>query len=461
MRLALFFLTTSFCLRAAGTGAPLPDTVAEALKTAGIAQENVSIVVQGVDKETPLVSHNADQAMNPASVMKLLTSYAALELLGPAFTWKTAVFSDAPVLDGVLEGNLYFRGSGDPRLALEQFWLLLRQLRSRGLKDIRGNLVLDRSAYSLPAHNPGVFDNEPFRPYNVGPNALLVNFQSLSLTLHPDIEKQYVEIFVETPFHNLRIDNQLKLVNGACGDWREKFNVDIAGGMVRLAGDYPANCNDKLLHLSPWPADEQFERLFRALWRELGGTWQGAARAGVTPPVAQKIAVHKSPPLSEIIRDINKYSNNVMARQVFLALSGSPATVEGAARAVWRWLERKKFALPTLVLDNGSGLSRDGRISANELRQILQDAWKSPFMPELISSLPLAGVDGTLRKRLGGLSTYGRAHLKTGSLKGARSIAGYALDSRGRRWIIVFMINDPKSGAGGPAMDALVEWITR
>jgi D-alanyl-D-alanine carboxypeptidase/D-alanyl-D-alanine-endopeptidase (penicillin-binding protein 4) len=454
--LTVFLSTLSPGVRAAET---LPGALVAALDAAGISSDNVSVVVQGVDDAAPTLSHNADRAMNPASVMKLVTSYAALDLLGPAYVWKTSVLADAPLVDGVLNGNLYFRGSGDPRLALEQFWLLLRQLRARGLKEIHGNLVLDRSAYSLPPHNPSSFDRKPLRPYNVGPNALLVNFQTLTLTLHYDVEDTAVHVFVETPYHNLRIDNRLKAVKGACGDWREKFSVKVAGNAIELDGDYPASCEDKRLYLSPWPANEQFMRLFRVLWRELDGKWQGAMRVGTPPTDAKTLVVHQSPTLSEILRDLNKYSNNVMARQVFLTLSPKPATTQGAIQRIREWLERKKIAAPTLVIDNGSGLSRDERISADELRRVLLDAWKSPVMPEFVSSLPVAGVDGTLRKRLRDSSAHGRAHLKTGSLEGVRSVAGYVLDTRGKRWVLVLIINDPRSGAAGQAIDTLVEWV--
>ncbi len=225
-------------------------------------------------------------------------------------------------------------------------------------------------------------------------------------------------------------------------------------------GSLSASCGDKALNLSPWPADVQVERLFRALWRELGGSLNGKARDGLTPASARVLAVQESPPLSEVVREINKYSNNVMARQLFLTLAAKrPATAEGARQRIEEWLDDKKLKLPALVIDNGSGLSRSERISADGLSQLLLAAWKSPVMPELISSLPLAGIDGTLKKRLGNSAAAGRAHLKTGYLEGVRAIAGYVLDSNDQRWVVVFLINDPKSRMGKPAMDALLRWV--
>ena len=441
-------------------GDELPALVTHALKEAGIAQRSVSVVVQAVDSGQPLIRHNAQAAMNPASTMKLLTTYAGLDLLGPAYTWKTEALSNTAPVNGVLSGNLYLRGSGDPRLSLEQFWLLLRQLRARGITRIDGDLILDRSAFALPPHDPAAFDNEPLRPYNAGPDALLVNLKSLSLTLSPDAAQKIVNIIAETPSEELRIDNRLTLTQDACGDWRDRFKAKNTGDSIELSGTFSINCGNKALHLAPWPADMQVERLFRALWRELGGTLNGTLREGSTPTGARPLAVHESPALGEIVRDINKYSNNVMARQLFLTLAAErPATSAGARRQIEAWLAGKGLKMPELVLDNGSGLSRKERISADALSKLLLAAWKSPVMPELMSSLPLAGIDGTLKKRLGNSAASGRAHLKTGYLEGVRAIAGYVLDKNDKRWVVVFLINDAKSQHGKPAMDALLRWV--
>jgi D-alanyl-D-alanine carboxypeptidase/D-alanyl-D-alanine-endopeptidase (penicillin-binding protein 4) len=438
----------------------LPAPVAAALKEAGIPARSVALLVHGTDEEAPLISHNTREPMNPASVMKLLTTYAALEILGPAHTWKTEVLVDRPLVDGRLEGNLYLRGSGDPRLALEQFWLFLRQLRTRGVNEIKGDLVLDRSAFSLPPHDPAEFDREPLRPYNAGPDALMINLKSLSFTLHPDTRNARIEVWPETPGADRLIRNQLTPDAGSCGEWRERLKIDLKGDTIVFRGTYPVSCGDKALNLSPWAADFQTEQLFRALWQELGGTLRGQVRDGLAPTGARVLAVHESPTLVEIVREINKFSNNVMARQVFLTLDAArPATPEGARRAVHTWLSGKRLNMPELVLDNGSGLSRKERISAESLARLLLAAWQSPVMPELISSLPLAGIDGTLRKRLTGNQATGRAHMKTGYLGNVRALAGYVLGNNGKRWVVVFLINDPRSISGKPAMDALLLWL--
>ncbi|MFN4148260.1 MAG: D-alanyl-D-alanine carboxypeptidase/D-alanyl-D-alanine-endopeptidase, partial [Rhodocyclaceae bacterium] len=182
-------------------------------------------------------------------------------------------------------------------------------------------------------------------------------------------------------------------------------------------------------------------------------------REDITPAGARLLAVSESPPLGELVRDINKFSNNVMARQVFLRLgAGDPARARQTIRA---WLGQKRLDFPELVLDNGAGLSREARISAQHLAQLLAVVWKSPIMPELIASLPIVAVDGTTKKRYDGVAYAGQAHLKTGSLEGVRSIAGYLLDRHGRRWIVVFIVNHPNAGGAQPAFDALLDWLWR
>ena len=187
-RLACACVLMTASLPAAATAAvpALPPAVTDALREAQLPAAHAAFFVQRVDADRPLLVHNGSKRMNPASTMKLVTTYAALELLGPAHTWKTQALADAPPRDGVLGGNLYLKGSGDPGLTLERFWLLLRQLRARGVTTIAGDLVLDRSEFRLPPHDPAAFDNEPLRPYNAGPDALLTNFKSLRLTLVPD-----------------------------------------------------------------------------------------------------------------------------------------------------------------------------------------------------------------------------------------------------------------------------------
>lgn len=444
----------------------LPPNVLAALKAAQIPAANVSVVVQPVDAKTPLVAHNPTQPMNPASVMKLVTTYAALDLLGPAWTWKTTAWADSVAVDGVLSGNLYLKGSGDPRFSIEHLWGLLRQLRVRGIQHIGGDIVLDRTVFNVPTIDPGAFDDKPMRPYNVGPDGLLINFRALRFTLLPDNGRP--RVLMETPSDGLRVDNQLRSGEGGCGsNWKDFINVRLIpennGNRLEFTGTYSPLCGEKPLNLSPLPADAQASGLIRSLWKELGGTLAGQVRSGTVPVGSKLLAQHESPPLADAVRDINKFSNNVMARQVFLTLGNdtAPATAERSRQRIADWLNARGLRFAELEIENGSGLSRRERISADSLNRLLLDAWKNPVMPEFISSMPIVGIDGTMKKRLNGSEASGRAHIKTGTLDGVKTAAGYALDAQSRRYAVTFFINHPKAQAGSAAIDALLVWVAQ
>ncbi len=443
----------------------MPAPVARALKAAGVPPSSVAVLVQEVDARMPRASFNAGTPMNPASVMKLVTTYAALELLGPAYTWKTEAYASGPLKDGVLEGDLVLRGSGDPKLGFEQFWLLLRQLRARGLREIRGDLVLDRSHFAPDSHDPARFDGEPLRPYNVGPDALLLNYKALRLTFLPDTAAKTVAVSAEPAPAQLDVVNLLKLGEGACpAAWYEGIRLDLghtdAAARLILTGTYPAACGEKSRHVAVLGHPQFVAGVFRQLWMELGGSLHGGWREGVLPANARLLARAESPALAEVVREINKYSNNVMARQLYLTLGAEharrPARAEDAEAAVRAWLARKALPMPELSIENGAGLSRSDRISAESLGRLLLAAYASPVMPEFLASLPLAGIDGTMKKRLNGNGVAGQAHVKTGYLEGVRALAGYVLDQRGRRAVVVFLANHPNSAATKAAQDALL-----
>jgi D-alanyl-D-alanine carboxypeptidase/D-alanyl-D-alanine-endopeptidase (penicillin-binding protein 4) len=437
--------------------AQLPREVVGALRTAGVPLSNVAVLVQEAGTGRTSLTMNSQQPMNPASTMKLLTTYAALDLLGPAYRWKTEAW-----LDG---DNLVLKGYGDPKLNYESFWLLLRNLRGRGLRDI-GDVILDRSRFA-PA--PGApFDGEVFRPYNVPPDALLVNFKSLRFTFLPE-EGGKVRLFVEPALPGLEVVNSLRLGDGPCPEgraFREQIQASFESApkpRASFAGVYPQQCGEKDFNVVLSTPEDYAAGMIRRLWTEMGGTWRGTIREGTVPPGARLFYTHESGPLGETVRDINKFSNNVMARQLFLTLAaeliGTPAQPENATRAIRQWLTLKGIRAPELVLENGSGLSRNERINAANMAALLQAAWQSPLMPEFISSLPVVAADGTMKKRMRGERIAGSAHIKTGLLNEARAMAGYVLDRTGKRYVVVMMVNHPRAPETDAAMDALLAWV--
>jgi D-alanyl-D-alanine carboxypeptidase/D-alanyl-D-alanine-endopeptidase (penicillin-binding protein 4) len=445
----------------------LPPAVELALRHAHIPQSGVAAYVQGVDGGRPLLAHNAAQAMNPASTIKLLTTYAALELLGPSYTWKTEAYAAGRLQDGTLHGDLILKGYGDPKLTLEEFWLLLRRLRALGLREIRGDLVQDRSYFAPAAHDPAAFDDEPLRAYNVGADALLLNFKVVRFQFVPDAHSGTVTVIPEPRPAGLDFAAAVRATEGGCGDWRAGIRAELesrgASATARFAGSMPASCGARYWNASLLAQPDYVYGVFRQLWQELGGTLGGGWRDGAVPADAKLLATAESESNAALARDINKFSNNVMARQVYLTLGAElqqpPANSGRSAQAVRAWLAGKQLDFPELVLENGAGLSRQARISAAHMGALLREAWRSAVMPELMSSLPLVAQDGTMRRRLRRASVAGQAHIKTGSLKDTRALAGYVLDRRGRRRLVVMFVNHPNAAAAQPAQDALLQWV--
>jgi D-alanyl-D-alanine carboxypeptidase/D-alanyl-D-alanine-endopeptidase (penicillin-binding protein 4) len=443
----------------------MPPEVDAALQRARVPHDAVAVLLQEAGTGRTLLSHNAQTPVNPASLAKLLTTLAALDQLGPAWTWSTPVWLQGSVSEGVLDGSLFIKGTGDPKLVVERVWLLLRRVQQLGVREIRGDIVLDRSAFAAQPADPAEFDGDPTRPYNVQPDALLLNFKSVTYSFVPDAPRGVALVGVDPVLAGTQVDRSVRLSAGPCDDWRGNLKASFADATrVRFAGTFPAACGELVWPVADADPASYNARLIEALWRDLGGKLSGRVLDGSAPAGVKPSFEVKSPPLADMVRDINKYSNNVMAQQLFLTLAlqrqpAQPATAE-AARALLRdWLTLRVGELPPgMHLDNGSGLSRETRLSAALLVRLLQQAWSSPSMPELLSSLPINGLDGTLRRSR---ATPGRAHLKTGSLRDVAGVAGYVLSDSGRRYVLVAIINHPNANAARPALDALVQWSLR
>jgi serine-type D-Ala-D-Ala carboxypeptidase/endopeptidase (penicillin-binding protein 4) len=456
-------------------GAPpavMPFAVADALARINIPAENVAIVVREIGAPAPalapVLSLNADKAMNPASVMKLFTTYAGLELLGPGYTWKTEVHAAGEIRRGTLYGDLVLKGGGDPKLTVEHFEALLKQLRQRGLRTIRGDLILDHTLFENPAYDPAGFDGEPLRAYNVGANALLVNFKTVRFLFDLSVDGKAAVIVPDVRPVQLEVVNRIKLVDGVCGDWQGRIAREVETPSplrikLSFSGNYARSCGAQTWNIALLDHNRFVGGVFADIWKELGGSWKGLVKVTATPADAHLLATLESPSLAEVVRDINKYSNNVMARQLFLTISaeksGPPGTVARSTEIIREWLAKKGINAPELVFENGAGLSRAERSSAATLAGLLTSAWGSSVMPEFIASMPLLGVDGTLRKRARSDAVAGQAHVKTGTLNDAAAIAGYVQDMNGRRWLVVMMINHANAPQAQAAQDALLAWV--
>lgn len=443
--------------------ASLPAPLQQALRDAALPPEALSLWIAPVDEPaSPWLAHRAELPVNPASLMKLATSAVALARLGPGYRWRTPVLVDQPPQDGHVAGNVYLVGRGDPQLTVERLWLLLRELRQRGVQQIDGDVVLDRQAFQLPAVDPGAFDGERYRPYNVQPDALLVSHRAVTLQFLPQPAARVAKVIATPALAGWSVPAEVPLsAEAECGDWRQRLRADFAPpDGPRFAGALPAVCGERSWPVAP-PLAQRFDaQALAALWQSLGGAMAGQVRDGPAPAAALPLFEVQSPTLGEVLRDMNKFSNNLLADQLMLTLAlenTSPATWDQARTLVARDLRDEARCAPEeLMIDRGSGLSRSGRLSARCLGQVLQWTWRSPWMPELVASLPIAGAD-TARRATSG---RGRAHLKTGSLDGVAGLAGFVDGPGGRRCVLAAVLNHPNAGtAGGRAvLDAALRW---
>jgi serine-type D-Ala-D-Ala carboxypeptidase/endopeptidase (penicillin-binding protein 4) len=486
----------------AGAAWALPPEVAAALARAGVPQSAVSVLVQALPATPTLVlspapvavnvpdsgnliapatsattvavasgprlAHRADASVNPASVMKLITTYTALHTLGPDYTWKNRLLIDGTIVaGGVLEGNLILRGGGDPKLVLERINEVFERVRAKGIREIRGDIILDRSAFNVPDKNPADFDDEPLRPYNAAPDGLLVNFKSLIFTFTPDIAGKRVLVKYEPPIAGVDIPTELPLSSGLCGDWKARLQADFFNpAKVSFAGRYSATCGDKVWPVAYSAPRAYAGRVIEGMWLASGGKLTGSVREDVVPRTSRPFFTAESLPLSDIIADINKFSNNVMAQQVFLTLSlgarsGRAASFDASKAQLAAWWKKNLPGYSPPVIENGSGLSRKERTNVLSLTGLLQHAAASKQAEVFAASLGVAGVDGTvarMKDRNSDSVAIGNAQLKTGTLRDVTAVAGYATGRSGQRYTVVGIINHPNAPAARPALDKLVEW---
>ena len=475
-------------------------------------------------RHRPSWARQPDRLMQPASTAKLVTTIVALDRLGPNMRGFTELLSAAKQQGDVLAGDLVLRGGADPELGLPQLWALLAELRWAGIREIAGDIVLDRTLFrpAGPVADAVPFDAWPELAYNQAPDALQLNANLMGIEISSEDPAAPGLVLARAlpPLPGVEIDaSALRLTDRSCRDWAEDWispplRAEPAPGRLRitLRGGFPKACSQRT-GLALLDSTALAERHLRWVWQSLGGEWRGTLREasssliarvsgaspgpasapaaaplpgtlappgwvapgvawagtpGATPPGLRLLARRLARPWGEVLRLMNKQSDNPDARLLYLslglaAMADEPTTptAELAARAVQGWLAEHQIAGAGLVIDNGSGLSRADRISPRQLALMLQVAHGGRWAPELLMSLPVAGVDGSMRNRLKTSPAAGWARLKTGSIKGVVALAGYVPDAQGRWWALAAMLNHEQAAAGRPALDALVDWVAR
>lgn len=449
----------------------LPVAVQSIMNLRELPYDSLSIYVEDVETGDVVLRWLEGEPRNPASTIKLLTTLVSLDILGPAYRWKTEVFAHGEMDGERLDGDLLIKGYGDPFLVTERVWQLLRSIRLAGIREISGDLLIDDGYFEVRDYDPAAFDKQPLRAYNVAPNALLMNFKVVRYWFEPDHESATVKVTLDPALKNIRVRNQLDLATGRCRGYQRGITITTneAVDEVTFSGRFPNGCKRYAMDRAALSHNAFVYGLFQYLWRQSGGKFDGGWKNLVADDVmnadAKPILSFESLSLSDMITRVNKHSNNVMARQLLYTLSaevkGPPGTEEGGRQVVADWLTENGLDSCLCAIENGAGLSRDARIAAADMGSLLRFAWRQPYMPEYLASMSVAGLDGTLSRRFRGTSLIGTAHLKTGSMDNVAAVAGYLQTRSGRRLAVVTMQNhkDVHRGPGEEVQEALLRWL--
>ncbi len=441
--------------------ADLPKALTELFTQAGINTDDVALWVSPVGKTAPLLALNEKKAMKPASVVKVVSTVAALDLLGPDYRWKTRWLADGlPDKNGTVSG-LVFQGGGDPYYVIERLWLAAERLKNLEVHAVKGDIGVDRRLFSV-ASDASFSDGQKTRSYNVQADAAQVSFRSVCMEITPMPELGVARIGTIPRLDSFRVTREVPLTNGACNNWKKSLKARIDEKSVRFSGAFPASCGPKVWPVTLWKPDQFLTKVFSQVFSEVGIRWAGSVKPVGKMPSRLTLLTEESEPLSRLTVLMNKFSNNPMADHLFLSLSfadergtDSPASYARSREVLLKWLGNRGIDDKSLYIENGSGLSRKTRISAEALGHVISYSLTGPYAAEFLASLPIAGVDGTMRTRT--LTAF--AHLKTGRMDGVRSVAGVLRDRYGKDWIVVILINSKAAQNGIAAIDAVLDCI--
>lgn len=439
-----------------------PTAVFDRLREAGVPSSQFAFHVRRVDAPRTVAALNDEQPIVLASTAKIVTTLAALDLLGAEHRWTTRAQARGEMVDGRLDGDLLIVGGGDASLSSDALRRWFTRLQAQGLREIAGDIVLDRLAFRLsPEDLARTPLPDPERPHHAWPDALPLDAGVLRVVVSPQGQGK-VALRMQPVLDGVRLVSAVAAGPGC------QAQAELTGPLtLKVSGMVAAECGERLVELMPLSHAEFGARAIAALWAEAGGTLRGRvverAVDDAAAADAASLAVLESEPLPVVVREINKLSHNLLARNLWLTLSPDfpqhSATSAAARERVQQWLLAQGLKADDFELDTGSGLSRGERARPRALAQLLATAWRGPQAKAFVASLPIAGVDGTLARRFLSGPVTGNAWLKTGSLLDARALAGYVRGRSGKVYAVAAMIHHPDAAAAVPALDALIEWI--
>lgn len=472
-------------------------------KTGDISTDNTSIKISF----SPLLNHQSDVARTPASTMKLVPSFIALDTLGADFVWHTRVYHTGLVIGDRLHGDLIIQGSGDPKMTHERLKQLLYKVQTSGIRHIDGDIIIDSGVFKNVSKDPAAFDNSPLRPYNASPDGFLVNFSTIGIKSYP-LNDDQANLTYTPQLANYDLPSIINTRSAACGQARYSLAPEWRTKQLVLNTHLPNSCQEHAFYVAYPDAKDFAARVIAAKWQELGNTLSGDVITQETPYTTTKstksmhglaalsisplpIVSYPSLNLTQQIYDINHFSNNVMTEQVALSIGvydkldnktvdkainnsyslyqfGKPTTTgyPVALQTINQWWQTN-LSTPPPHLTNGSGLCRDCTITAANLSELLTYAYSHPSFNAYVNSLGIAGVSGTITahsERLPESAAIGRAWIKTGTLNNVTSMAGYVKGLSGQDYVVVGLINSEHAHnayTARPVLDAMLDWTAQ
>lgn len=402
---------------------------------------------------------NARKKFNPASTVKLLTSYYALVNLGKSFRFKTEFFVQGEKKNDSFTGNFYMRGRGDPKLVYEDLQQIVLDIREKGFEQLNGKFIFDDSFFSEPDIDVSMFDGKKNKPYNVGPNATLVNFKAVELTVKKINKK--LDVSIHPPLADIKIKNNIRWLRGNCS--RNKISFREAEGTLAVSGTFGTRCKRRRLYIGILSHDKFAYSIFKQLWIDSGGSFNQVLQRGVVPENVKPFYIWHNPrKLGSLLKDINTLSNNPMARNLFLNFSSKmdeAGNLQKSRKMLSKWFQEKSILDTPVLVDNGAGLSRKTKITPEDLSSVLADAVLNDDFEVWKNSLARAGKEGTTINRFRGMEVSGRAWVKTGSLEGVQAISGY-ISTQKNEWVIfTVFVNHKKADKVKVLLDKFVNLL--
>lgn len=460
--LVFLLLSTTFSFSVS-----IPSELATEISNIPINKANYSIHIQSVNSKTPIASWRTHVKRSPASVIKLLTTYSSLLKLGFDYRWETKFLYTGKLKNGVLHGDLYVKASGDPTLETDDIYGIASQVREAGISKIKGNIIIDRTLFKVDSKNNSGFDKNVHSPYNAMPDAIMFNKRKSTICITPRAKRAKIQ--KDVPDQSYNVVNKLRMVNGSCRGSRAWPRVSIktnesARSTVFLTGKLSKRCGDRKVCKVISMPHRAFYYALKSTLKNEGVSISGTLKLKKVPVGAKHIFTHHSDSLESVISTIAKKSDNLMARQLMFTMGAvsfkGQSTPYKSRKAIENTLN-EHFILEkgTTYIANGSGLSRSSKLTAKSLANLLDHGYQN-YGQRWMDTLATAGIDGTIKRRFRNSTVYGRAWMKTGTIKRVKNIAGYVQGTSGENYVVVVLVNDKYSRKYGAKLaNKVIEWV--